>query len=120
MLERFRLKYKGLHTSLREVTGDNRVTEIRCQPVTLETLCPVQILGFDWKNCGQPDDPSVLKSLELSPDPITIPGDLKASASGSTSVELSTPLAVSSGLGLSCRVRNAVLLRRNQCVWTCC
>ncbi|XP_022071316.1 ganglioside GM2 activator [Acanthochromis polyacanthus] len=53
-----------------------------------------QILGFDWKNCGQPDAPAVLKSLNLSPDPIAIPGDLTASASGSTSVELAAPLAV--------------------------
>lgn len=54
-----------------------------------------QILGFDWKNCGQPDAPAVLKNLTVSPDPITIPGELTASASGSTSVELSAPLSVS-------------------------
>ncbi|TMS17646.1 Ganglioside GM2 activator [Larimichthys crocea] len=35
------------------------------------------------------------QSLSLSPDPISIPGDLTASASGSTSVELSAPLSVS-------------------------
>ncbi|XP_040928644.1 ganglioside GM2 activator isoform X2 [Betta splendens] len=54
----------------------------------------VQILGFDWKNCGKDDDPAVMKSLTLSPDPIQIPGDLNASASGSTSVELKAPLCV--------------------------
>lgn len=58
-------------------------------------LC-LQIQGFDWKNCGRPDAPAVLKSLAVSPDPITIPGALTASASGSTSVELSAPLSVSS------------------------
>ena len=52
-------------------------------------------MDFDWKNCGKPDDPAVLKLLTLSPDPIVIPGDLMASASGSTEVELSSPLAVS-------------------------
>lgn len=55
----------------------------------------MQVMGFDWKNCGKPDAPAVLKSLSVSPDPISIPGDLKASASGSTSVELSAPLSVS-------------------------
>lgn len=53
-----------------------------------------QVLGFNWKNCGKPDAPAVLKTLTLSPDPISIPGDLTASASGSTSVELSAPLSV--------------------------
>ncbi|AWP11625.1 putative ganglioside GM2 activator [Scophthalmus maximus] len=53
-----------------------------------------QILGFDWKNCGQPDAPAVLKTLNVSPDPVTIPGELTASASGSTSVELATPLSL--------------------------
>lgn len=60
-------------------------------------ICP-QIQGFDWKNCGGPDVPAVLKSLTMSPDPIAIPGALSASASGSTSVELSAPLSVSSVL----------------------
>lgn len=66
-----------------------------CVNLRFNPVCRGQILGFDWKNCGQPDAPAVLKSLELSPDPINIPGDLKASASGSTSVELSAPLSVS-------------------------
>lgn len=53
-----------------------------------------QVLRFAWKNCGKPDAPAVLKTLTLSPDPIAIPGNLTASASGSTSVELSAPLSV--------------------------
>ncbi|KAF7650214.1 hypothetical protein LDENG_00129670 [Lucifuga dentata] len=58
----------------------------------LRRLKNAKILGFDWKNCGGPDDPAVMKSLDLSPDPISIPGDLTASASGSTAVELLAPL----------------------------
>eukprot|EP00064_Thunnus_orientalis_P022059 superscaffoldBa00007123_g22241 len=65
------------------------ITQVNCKRVT-----NVKILGFDWKNCGKPDDPAVLKSLKVSPDPIAIPGDLTASASGSTSVELTAPLSV--------------------------
>ncbi|CAG04534.1 unnamed protein product [Tetraodon nigroviridis] len=53
-----------------------------------------EVQGFDWKNCGRPDVPAVLQSLTVSPDPIAIPGDLTASASGSTSVELSSPLSL--------------------------
>ncbi|KAG9334673.1 hypothetical protein JZ751_007332, partial [Albula glossodonta] len=53
-----------------------------------------KIFGFSWKNCGKPDDPAVMKTLDLSPDPIGIPGDVTASAAGSTSVKLAAPLAV--------------------------
>ncbi|XP_019960579.1 ganglioside GM2 activator [Paralichthys olivaceus] len=62
--------------------------------VNCRRLTNAQIWGFDWKNCGKPDDPAVLKALALSPDPIAIPGDLTASASGATSVELAAPLSV--------------------------
>ncbi|KAM8907768.1 ganglioside GM2 activator isoform 3-T3 [Spinachia spinachia] len=57
-----------------------------------------QLLGFDWKNCGAPDAPAVLKTLNVSPDPVSIPGDMQASVSGSTSVELAAPLAGSYSL----------------------
>lgn len=67
----------------------------RSQLVFFDWVLWGQIQGFDWKNCGLPDAPAVLKSLTISPDPIVIPGDLMASASGSTSVELSAPLSVS-------------------------
>ncbi|XP_068181599.1 ganglioside GM2 activator [Antennarius striatus] len=53
-----------------------------------------QALRFDWKNCGQPNNPAVLRTLTVSPDPIKIPGSLTASASGSTSVELRSPLSL--------------------------
>ncbi|XP_034038191.1 ganglioside GM2 activator-like [Thalassophryne amazonica] len=68
------------------------LTQINCS--RMKKVTNAKILGFDWKNCGQPDDPSVLKSLSLSPDPINIPGSLTASASGSTSVALTAPLAL--------------------------
>ncbi|XP_048884915.1 ganglioside GM2 activator isoform X1 [Brienomyrus brachyistius] len=54
----------------------------------------VRVMGFSWANCGAPDAPAMMKSLDMSPDPITIPGDLSASASGYTKVELSSPLQV--------------------------
>ncbi|XP_028315550.1 ganglioside GM2 activator [Gouania willdenowi] len=53
-----------------------------------------QIFSFDWNNCAGPDAPAVLKSLSVAPDPILIPGDVTASASGSTTVELKAPLSV--------------------------
>ncbi|KAK6299323.1 hypothetical protein J4Q44_G00308330 [Coregonus suidteri] len=58
------------------------------------TTYSAKMFGFSWENCGKPDDPAVLKTLALSPDPITVPGDLTASASGTTTVELAAPLAV--------------------------
>ncbi|TRY88310.1 hypothetical protein DNTS_016701 [Danionella cerebrum] len=54
-----------------------------------------RVFGFSWQNCGSPSDPANLKTLNISPDPIRIPGRLTADASGSTSVELASPLSVS-------------------------
>lgn len=55
-----------------------------------------QVWGFSWQNCGK-QDPAQLKSLHISPDPIPIPGQLTADASGTTSVELVSPLSVCLG-----------------------
>ncbi|KAM9741421.1 ganglioside GM2 activator [Menidia menidia] len=63
-------------------------------PLRPKRLRTVQVLGFDWKNCGQPDAPAVLRTLALTPDPISIPGDLTAAASGTTAVELAAPLSL--------------------------
>ncbi|XP_055783716.1 ganglioside GM2 activator-like isoform X2 [Salvelinus fontinalis] len=72
------------------------VMQVNCALVfeNMRTVYSAKIFGFSWENCGKPDDPAVLKTLTLSPDPITVPGDLKASASGNTTVELAAPLAV--------------------------
>ncbi|XP_059202110.1 ganglioside GM2 activator [Centropristis striata] len=70
------------------------LTQVNCSSSKLKRVRRAQVLGFDWKNCGKPDDPAVLKTLNLSPDPISIPGDLIASASGSTAVELKSPLSL--------------------------
>ncbi|XP_059919172.1 ganglioside GM2 activator-like isoform X2 [Gadus macrocephalus] len=70
-------------------------TQVNCKSYNKSRhLTKVKLVAFDWKNCGQPDAPAVLKQLELSPDPIAVPGDLTASASGSTSVPLASPLSV--------------------------
>ncbi|XP_054482955.1 ganglioside GM2 activator-like, partial [Anoplopoma fimbria] len=58
----------------------------------LKRITKTQVQGFDWKNCGRPDAPALLKTLTVTPDPVSIPGDLQASASGSTSVDLAAPL----------------------------
>lgn len=68
--------------------------QVRCDVEISRTRRLSKILGFSWENCGKPDDPAVLKALSVSPDPIGIPGDLTASASGSTSVALVSPLSV--------------------------
>ncbi|KAM7000286.1 ganglioside GM2 activator [Tautogolabrus adspersus] len=71
------------------------LTQVDCsRNSTFKRVKQTQILGFDWKNCGKPDAPAVLESLTVSPDPISIPGDLTASASGSTTVELESPLSL--------------------------
>lgn len=54
-----------------------------------------QVWGFSWQDCDKPNDPARLKTLNISPDPIPIPGQLTAYASGTTSVELASPLSVS-------------------------
>ncbi|KAF3694259.1 Ganglioside GM2 activator Cerebroside sulfate activator protein GM2-AP [Channa argus] len=70
------------------------ITQVHSTSFRRRGVTKTQILGFDWKNCGQPTDPAVLKTLALSPDPINLPGDLTASASGSTSVALISPLTL--------------------------
>ncbi|XP_077597985.1 ganglioside GM2 activator-like isoform X1 [Stigmatopora nigra] len=54
----------------------------------------VKVSGFAWENCGTPEAAVVLETLRVSPDPFTIPGDVTASASGTTSLELRSPLNV--------------------------
>ncbi|XP_041846708.1 ganglioside GM2 activator [Melanotaenia boesemani] len=70
------------------------LSQVNCDSFQMTRVKNAKVLGFDWENCGQPDAPAVLKTLTVAPDPITIPGDLKASASGSTSVELAAPLSL--------------------------
>ncbi|XP_051514282.1 ganglioside GM2 activator-like [Myxocyprinus asiaticus] len=53
-----------------------------------------KVLGFSWANCGKSGDPAYMKTLNLTPDPIPIPGQITADASGTTSVELTSPLSV--------------------------
>ncbi|KAK1804467.1 hypothetical protein P4O66_020475 [Electrophorus voltai] len=65
-----------------------------CNVQIRRPLTIVKLVGFSWENCGKPGDPSVMKTLDLSPDPIPIPGNLQASASGTTSVALVSPLSV--------------------------
>ncbi|XP_044274897.1 ganglioside GM2 activator-like [Varanus komodoensis] len=55
--------------------------------------------NFAWENCGPSSDPAVLKSLSISPDPLTIPGDMSISASGATTINLVSPLKVCKGYG---------------------
>lgn len=70
------------------------IFQTNCSSFGLKRVKNAKVLGFDWKNCGKPDAPAVLKTLTVSPDPINIPGSLKATASGSTSVELVAPLSL--------------------------
>ncbi|KAM4826724.1 ganglioside GM2 activator [Thomomys bottae] len=50
--------------------------------------------GFSWDNCDEGQDPAVIKSLMLAPDPIIIPGDVTVSAEGTTQVPLISPQKV--------------------------
>ncbi|KAM4732949.1 ganglioside GM2 activator [Anableps anableps] len=70
------------------------IFQANCGSFGLKKVRNAKVLGFDWKNCGQPDAPAVLKTFTMSPDPINIPGSLTAAASGSTSVELAAPLSL--------------------------
>uniref|UniRef100_A0A3B4BGQ3 MD-2-related lipid-recognition domain-containing protein n=1 Tax=Periophthalmus magnuspinnatus TaxID=409849 RepID=A0A3B4BGQ3_9GOBI len=69
-------------------------TCLNCTIIMIRLIKSMQVLGFEWKNCGKPDDPAVLNTLNVAPDPISIPGQLKADASGRTAVELISPLAL--------------------------
>ncbi|XP_053935963.1 ganglioside GM2 activator [Cuculus canorus] len=51
-----------------------------------------QVGGFAWEDCGNGRDPVVLQSLSVAPDPISIPGSLRVSASVSSSKAMVTPV----------------------------
>ncbi|XP_013885592.1 ganglioside GM2 activator [Austrofundulus limnaeus] len=68
--------------------------QVDCSSFNMKRVSLAKVSGFSWKNCGEPDDPAVLKSMSLSPDPISIPGTLTASASGSTQVQLESKLSL--------------------------
>ncbi|XP_051892952.1 ganglioside GM2 activator-like [Pristis pectinata] len=53
---------------------------------------------FSWANCGSEKNPAVLEALSIQPDPITLPGYLQASATGSSNVTLEAPLTVNLSL----------------------
>ncbi|GAA6099172.1 ganglioside GM2 activator [Tachysurus ichikawai] len=75
-------------------TGGVFFKEGTCAVEISRPLRLAKIVGFSWENCGKTDDPAVMNSLELFPDPIKIPGDLTSSASGTTSVALVSPLSL--------------------------
>ncbi|NWH75862.1 SAP3 protein, partial [Piaya cayana] len=51
-----------------------------------------QVGGFAWEDCGNGRDPVVLQSLSVAPDPISIPGSLRVSASVSSSEAVVAPV----------------------------
>ncbi|XP_071426564.1 ganglioside GM2 activator-like isoform X2 [Pithys albifrons albifrons] len=52
-----------------------------------------KVRGFSWENCG-PNDPVVVQSLSLSPDPIRFPGRLTVSARVSVQKNVTSPVWV--------------------------
>lgn len=57
----------------------------------------LQADGFSWEDCGNGQDPVVIQSLSVSPDPVSIPGNLSISAAVSSSVAITSPLKVGMG-----------------------
>ncbi|XP_061473403.1 ganglioside GM2 activator [Rhineura floridana] len=51
-----------------------------------------KVQNFAWENCGSPSEPAEIKSLSVSPDPISIPGDVTVCASAATTTALTSPL----------------------------
>ncbi|XP_066471866.1 ganglioside GM2 activator [Tiliqua scincoides] len=52
----------------------------------------VQVQNFAWSNCGPSSNPSIVRTLFLSPDPIVIPGELTVNVVASTTLALEAPL----------------------------
>ncbi|KAJ6667858.1 hypothetical protein lerEdw1_016179 [Lerista edwardsae] len=51
----------------------------------------MEVQNFQWSNCGPSSNPSVVRSLSLSPDPIVIPGEVTVSVVAATTVALVAP-----------------------------
>ncbi|XP_078457323.1 ganglioside GM2 activator [Lampetra fluviatilis] len=52
----------------------------------------LKVKSFAWNNCGPESDVAILKSLQISPDPVIIPGDLTVALNGVTTVTLAGPI----------------------------
>lgn len=50
---------------------------------------------YSWNSCGATSYPIQIQNIQLSPDPVELPGNIIVSASGSLSEDLSAPIAVS-------------------------
>ena len=50
--------------------------------------------GFTYDNCGSNNDPIVVKSLLIEPDPISFPGLMRVTLDANISRELSGPISV--------------------------
>ncbi|KAL3878364.1 hypothetical protein ACJMK2_030723 [Sinanodonta woodiana] len=52
----------------------------------------VKLTSFQWKDCGGPSTIISLKSLDVSPDPVVLPGSLFVSAKGDIKSSIGSPL----------------------------
>ncbi|XP_068134491.1 ganglioside GM2 activator-like [Hyperolius riggenbachi] len=53
-----------------------------------------QLKSITWENCDSGKLPGTIKSLSITPDPVTMPGDVTVSVVLNTEVPLSAPLQI--------------------------
>nr|XP_055033208.1 ganglioside GM2 activator-like [Misgurnus anguillicaudatus] len=70
------------------------ILESSCSSQSRNMLRLTKVSGFSWKNCGKQGNAVQMKTLKVSPDPISIPGKLTVEASLTTSAALTSPLSV--------------------------
>ncbi|XP_056425451.1 ganglioside GM2 activator-like isoform X2 [Hyla sarda] len=67
-----------------------QLTEALTVPWRLAT----DVKSITWENCDSGDLPGTIKSLSISPDPVSMPGDVTVSLVLNTDVSLSSPLQI--------------------------
>jgi len=50
--------------------------------------------SFSWKSCGQQSDPTTINDISISPDPITLPGNLTIGVDAKLNVPLTAPISL--------------------------
>jgi hypothetical protein len=53
-----------------------------------------ELVGFSWHNCGPGSDPFQVKSLDLTPDPVRVPGNVTVGISFSIGAASPTDIGV--------------------------
>lgn len=69
-------------------------SQTSCKSNENKPLKKYRELKFSYQNCGPDNDPFIINSLDIKPDPIQLPGNLTISGDISFKANITAPLQV--------------------------